>query len=109
MSADKITLIPRVVVKEGRVEEFVEGFVSAAKAVRAEEPGCFAYSLYRRKDNPREFIIFEQYGDDKALAAHMAHLVALFGPPGPNSGPIPEKLADFFEASDMGFYEEVVG
>ena len=42
------------------------------------------YVFHQRQDNPREFMLYEQWRDEAALDAHVIHCQAVFGPPGPN-------------------------
>lgn len=109
MSADeKITLLAFLSIKEEREGEFVETMKQGIKAVRAEE-GCLAYRLYRRKGSPLEFVFFEQYRDKKALEEHVAHLVAMFGPPVPGEM-LPAALGEFLEKpAELILYDEVDG
>jgi quinol monooxygenase YgiN len=38
----------------------------------AEEPGCALYIVNRSRDDPRRFLLYEQYYDQPALEAHTA-------------------------------------
>ena len=44
--------------------------ISASVLVKASEPGCTFYQANRSPENPDHFLLFEQYRDDAALAAH---------------------------------------
>ena len=52
---------------ETRVEQMI---CSLAKEVRAEE-GNVEFSVYRERDRPRRFFVFERYADDTAFQAHI--------------------------------------
>lgn len=39
-------------------------------AASRQEPGCVSYIPHRLEDNPDTILIYEQYRDQKALAAH---------------------------------------
>ena len=34
------------------------------------EPGCLMYIVHRHAEDPRKFLVYEQYKDDAALEAH---------------------------------------
>ena len=44
-------------------------FRPLAEASR-QEPGCIMYVVHQRKDDPRKFLVYEQYKDEAALDAH---------------------------------------
>ena len=53
-------------------EERVERTLLALAAATRGEPGCRAYRPTRSVDDPRAFLIYEEYDDEAALAAHTA-------------------------------------
>jgi quinol monooxygenase YgiN len=53
-------------------EERVEQTLLALAAATREEPGCRAYRPARSVDDPRVFVIYEEYDDEAALEAHSA-------------------------------------
>jgi quinol monooxygenase YgiN len=57
------------VVLPNRVAEAVELFRKLTEATRR-EPGCLQYQAHRDVEDPRRFFLYEQYQDEKALAAH---------------------------------------
>ena len=52
---------------ETKVGRLVSGL---AEDVRR-EPGNTEFTVYRERDNPRRFFVFEQYRDETAFAAHI--------------------------------------
>jgi hypothetical protein len=50
-------------------------------STRSEDEGCLNYTFYRRRDNPRELMLFEQWRDADSVKAHLARLYRVFGPP----------------------------
>lgn len=52
-------------------EEIAETLRQLAEASR-KEPGCVSYIPHQVEDDPETIVIYEQYQDDKALAAHRA-------------------------------------
>jgi quinol monooxygenase YgiN len=49
-------------------------------STHAEDEGCISYTVYRRSDNPRELLLFEQWRDQAVLDAHLARLRRVYGP-----------------------------
>lgn len=66
-----IVLMAQHFAQEGNEERVAELLKEAAAYCNSDqEPGCLAYIVNRSKDNPRHFLIYEQYVDDDALTAH---------------------------------------
>jgi len=53
-------------------EERVERALLALAAATRNEPGCRIYRPTRNVDDPRVFVIYEEYDDEAALEAHTA-------------------------------------
>jgi quinol monooxygenase YgiN len=68
-----LTLTARLTVKAGQEREF-ERIMSIAVPKVREEPGNHAYILHRSTQDPRVFMLYEEYDDQAALEAHRAHL-----------------------------------
>lgn len=66
---EKKTVIARVFVKEGQEAAFTEVATTLLNATRAEE-GNISYTLFQSTTDPKEFIFYEEYKDEKAFAAH---------------------------------------
>ena len=68
-----LTLTAVLTVKAGREAEFERVMHVTVPKVR-EEPGNHAYVLNRSTENPRIFMVYEEYEDAEALESHRAHL-----------------------------------
>jgi quinol monooxygenase YgiN len=64
-----ICLAVHLLVKSGTESEVARLFGPLAEASRR-EPGCLLYIAHQRSDNPRRFLVYEQYKDEAALEAH---------------------------------------
>ena len=101
-----ITILFHVTVKDGYEQDFHDLAVRPTKVTRAEDDGCLAFVYHQLKDNPKEYVLYEQWRDREALDAHMAHLEALLGPPNPG-GRLPAALLDLCESTQPIFYDVV--
>lgn len=64
-------VVARWVARSGE-EERVASAISKLIAPSRAEPGCLAYRPVRELDDPRSFLIFEEYVDRDAYDAHAA-------------------------------------
>ncbi len=71
-----ITLTAKLTIKAGKENEFETMMKGIVPKVR-QEPGNHYYIMCRSKQNPRVFLFFEEYADQKAVQAHGQHLKEL--------------------------------
>jgi quinol monooxygenase YgiN len=64
-------LIARMRTREGE-EERAATLVSQLVAATRQEPGNILYIAHRDPEDPRAFMLYEQYDDEAAFAAHHA-------------------------------------
>jgi quinol monooxygenase YgiN len=64
-----ICLAVRLSVKAGEEHRVAELFRSLQDASR-KEPGCVTYIVQQHLEDPRNFLVYEQYKDEAALQAH---------------------------------------
>ncbi len=57
-------------VKRGAEETFKGIFQELQGYVRANEPGCLQYDLFRAQKDPAVFVVMEQYASEAAFKAH---------------------------------------
>jgi autoinducer 2-degrading protein len=57
--------------KEGKADEIAAILKTMIPISRA-EPGCALYTVNRSVDDPRKFLLYEQYRDKSGYEAHMA-------------------------------------
>jgi quinol monooxygenase YgiN len=64
-----ICLAVHLLVKAGHEEDVKQNFAKLAPLSR-KEPGCRLYIAHQSIQNPRRFLVYEQYDDQAALGAH---------------------------------------
>lgn len=101
-----LTILFNVTVKDGKEQDFHDLAVRLTEVTRAEDDGCLTYVFHQRQDNPKEYVLYEQWRDREALDAHIAHLQTLLGPPAPG-GRLPAALLDLCENTQGVFYNMV--
>jgi quinol monooxygenase YgiN len=66
-----IVLMARHLAKEGQGDEVAALLRQMSTYCNSDaEPGCLLYIVNRSTEDPRLFLIYEQYADEAALAAH---------------------------------------
>lgn len=57
--------------KEGKEEE-IASILQKMIPISSAEPGCALYTINRSVDDPRKFLLYEQYRGKEGYEAHMA-------------------------------------
>ena len=65
-------LLVRFVVSVERAEAFDAAVRRNACASLRDEPGCRQFDVCRNPQDARQFLLYERYADDAAVAAHRA-------------------------------------
>lgn len=76
-----LTIVLHMTVKAGREEECATVCKDVMVSTRSQDEGCLSYTFYRRRDNPSELMLFEQWRDATSVRAHLERLYRVFGPP----------------------------
>lgn len=97
----KRVLVARYVTQRGRGDEVAAALAEMGEAVRRAEPECLDYRVGRSVDEPDEFILYEEYVDQRSLEAHRAtpHFRAI----------IEERIVPLLEVRERHVLEPVVG
>ena len=66
-----LILAVRVTIAAGQEDEVLEPFRKLQEETRR-EPGCILYVVQRSRENPRRYLVYEQYRDQAALDSHRA-------------------------------------
>ena len=66
-----IVLIAQHFAQQGKEEDVTAALREMSAYCNSDaEPGCLMYIVNRSTENPRHFLLYEQYVDEAALAAH---------------------------------------
>ena len=101
-----ISILFHITVKAGKETEFHDLAVRLTDVTRAQDDGCLTYVYLRQQDNQNEYVLNEQWRDEEALDAHIAHLQALLGPPASGER-LPAAFLDQCETTRSVFYNVV--
>ncbi|MCC3701250.1 putative quinol monooxygenase [Rouxiella badensis] len=76
----EIRIVAPLTVKPEFIEEVTTALLAVVSASR-EELGCLQYDLHREIDNPNNFVFYERWRSDEAIAqheqsAHFKHFVS---------------------------------
>jgi len=101
-----ITILFHVMVKRGKEQDFHDLAVHLTEVTRADDDGCLSYVFHQRRDDPKEYVLYEQWRDREALDAHIAHVQNLLGPPAPG-GRLPAALLALCDTAHPVLYDVV--
>ena len=75
MSDQKLTIVARILVKEGKVDLVKSELLKLIDTTRAEK-GCINYDLHQDNENPNQFLFYENWANRDLWQMHMgnAHL-----------------------------------
>lgn len=65
-----IGLVVTLEVQDGKQSEFEDVFKDLMAQVKANEPGCIWYQLFKSKKSETTYTVLEQYASQDALDAH---------------------------------------
>ena len=65
-----IGIVVTMEVQDGKQEDFEGVFKDLMAKVKANEPGCIWYQLFKSKTSATTYTVLEQYASPEALAAH---------------------------------------
>jgi quinol monooxygenase YgiN len=80
-----IGVVAKLKIADGKEAEFEQVAKDLMAKVKASEPGCLTYQLYKSKKEAQTYIFMEQYADQAALDAHGK--TPYFAAAGPKIGP----------------------
>ncbi len=65
-----IGIVAKLEIQDGKQAEFEVIAKDLMAKVKANEPGCTTYQLYKQKGSDTTYIFMEEYSSGEALAAH---------------------------------------
>ncbi|MGC6500629.1 MAG: putative quinol monooxygenase [Henriciella sp.] len=65
-----IGIVAELEIQDGKQADFETIGKDLMAKVKANEPGCTTYQLYKKKGSDTTYIFMEQYSSKEALAAH---------------------------------------
>lgn len=65
-----IGVVAKLSIQDGKQDEFEQVARDLMAKVKANEPGCLTYQLYKQKGSDTDYIFMEQYASKEALEAH---------------------------------------
>lgn len=65
-----IGVVAKLQIQDGKQGEFETVAKDLMAKVKANEPGCTMYQLYKTKGSDTEYVFMETYASGEALAAH---------------------------------------
>ena len=65
-----IGVIAKLSIHDGKNEQFVQVVKDLMTKVKANEPGCLTYQLYKSKKEANTYIFMEQYASQADLESH---------------------------------------
>ncbi len=69
-----VTLIAKVKVKDGKMEEAVKALKEIVPKIKEAEPGCLVYIPHTVRGEENTIIFYEKYRDEAALKVHSSNL-----------------------------------
>jgi len=89
-------------------KEMLDDYLDLVKELirKTSKKGCITYSFNQRKDDPTEFVLYEQWQSQTDLDNHIQELFDILGP-ARQGDPIPEKLMNMYEKATPVFYDVV--
>lgn len=69
-----ITIVAKITIKEGKMEEAKAALKEIMKVVKETEPGTLEYTAHTVKNADNEIIFVEKYKDGDAVKVHMKNL-----------------------------------
>ncbi len=91
-------------VKQEMLNEYLDLIKVLVK--KTTKKGCLTYAFNQNKDEPTEFVLYEQWKTQEDLDNHIEELFKILGPAKPGD-PIPEKLMNMYERATPIFYNVV--
>jgi hypothetical protein len=91
-------------VKKEKLDEYLDLVQMLTK--KTTKKWCLFYTFNQNKDDPTDFVLYEQWESQTDLDNNIKELFDILGPAKPER-PIPDKLMDMYEKAIPVFYNGV--
>jgi len=99
-----LTIMVHAKVKKEMLGEYLD--LISILTEKTTKKGCNFYTFNQNKDDPTDFVLYEQWKSQEDLDNHIEELFELLGPAKPGQ-PIPFKLMNMYEKATPVFYDIV--
>jgi hypothetical protein len=99
-----LTVMVHAKVKKEKLNEYLELIKMLTN--KTTKKGCRFYAFNQNRDDPTDFVLYEQWESQEDLDNHIKELFEILGPAKPGQ-PIPDKLMDMYERAMPLFYNVV--
>jgi len=96
-----LTVMIHAKVKQEMLNEYLDLIKMLSKETT--KKGCVGYTFHQNRDEPTDFVLYEQWQSQEDLDNHINELFTILGPAKPGD-PIPEKLMNMYEKATPVFY-----
>lgn len=96
-----LTVMVHATVKQDMLNEYLDLIKLLSRETTRK--GCLTYSFNQNKEEPTEFVLYEQWENEVDLENHIKELFTILGP-AKSGDPIPEKLMNMYEKATPIFY-----
>jgi len=96
-----LTVMVHAKVKQEMLNEYLDLIKLLSRETT--KKGCLTYSFNQNKEEPTEFVLYEQWESEVDLDNHIKELFTILGP-AKSGDPIPEKLMNMYEKAAPVFY-----
>jgi len=99
-----ITIMIHAIIKKDKLEQYLD-LVKLLMA-KTTKKGCVFYKFNQNKQEPTNFVLYEQWESQEALDNHMKELFEILGPAKPGY-PVPARLMEMYDSATPVFYDVI--
>lgn len=99
-----ITVMVHAKIKKDKLDDYLELIKMLTN--KTTKQGCRFYAFNQNKEDPTDFVLYEQWESQADLDNHINELFEILGP-AKTGRPIPDKLFDLYEKATPVFYDVV--
>jgi hypothetical protein len=99
-----LTIMIHAKIKKEKLDEYLDLIKMLTR--KTTKKGCLFYAFNQNKEDPTNFVLYEQWESQADLDNHINELFEILGPAKPGS-PIPDKLMNMYEQATPVFYDVI--